>query len=234
VNTLRKLYRSLEASTESPHLVLDVGCLGFGQLRLTKELALDNIKHFGVDYCEPDDIPKDFTFKKADLSKQPIPYDDDRFDIVVASHIIEHIIDPISFFGECLRVCKPGGIVYLEAPSERSIWLPSMPFEHEKFYSLNYYDDPTHLARPWTPQSFYRLAKYFHCEPIVAKHKVSWKHRLLFPLLFCFAVLTKDARRMETYCWQAIGWACYIVVRKPNDLYGLPHFSYFLPSCRCK
>ena len=111
-----------------------------------RRLGLLRLKHFGIDYCDPAKIPEGFVFKKVDLNHQPIPFDDDQFDLVVASHVIEHLGKPLEFFAECARVCKPGGLIYFEAPSERSLLLPGMPFEHDKFFSTSFFDDPTHVS----------------------------------------------------------------------------------------
>src|SRR5437016_1881736 len=158
--------------------VLDLGCLGFHQVSNAQALRRVSLKHFGVDRVVPySEIPPGFVFKRADLDCEPLPFGDDLFDLVVASHIIEHLRDPIGFVAECIRVCKPGGRLYLEAPSERATLLPSMPFGYELFCSLSYFDDPTHISRPWTPQALFRLARYYSCEPLEARHIVSWKHR---------------------------------------------------------
>ena len=137
------------------------------------------------------------------------------FDVVVASHVIEHLKDPIGLIRECVRVCRPGGVIYLEAPSERSVWMPSMPFKWDRFHSLSFFDDPTHISRPWTPQAFYRLAKLLGCDPVDTRHLVSWPHRLLAPILIPLALLRRDARNLECWTWLIIGWSCCIVMRKP-------------------
>jgi len=212
--------------------VLDVGCLGFSQMKNAHRLGLLKLKHFGVDYSECDQVPAGFVFKKADLNLQPLPFEDDQFDLVVASHIIEHLQRPIEFFGECARVCKPGGLMYFEAPSERSLLLPGMPFEHDKFFSTSFFDDPTHCSRPWTPQSFHRLARYFSCEPLKTGYRVSWKVRLLFPAICIYSLITRNGKLLEACCWAAFGWASYLEVRKPGNLCGKPGFHYYIPSNR--
>jgi SAM-dependent methyltransferase len=47
----------------------------------------------------------------------PLPFDDDSFDIVVASSVLEH--DPFFWetFCELARVCRPNGHIYLNVPS---------------------------------------------------------------------------------------------------------------------
>ena len=213
--------------------VMDVGCLGFAQVKLANSMGLRGLRHSGVDYCESKDgIPEGFTFRKADLNYEPMPFADDEFDLVVASHVIEHLSKPIDFFGECVRVCKPGGLMYFEAPSERSLLLPGMPFERDKFFSLSFYDDPTHSQRPWTPQSFHRLSKYYSCDPLEVGYCTSLGHRVLFPFRLIAALVTKNGKKLELCCRGALGWASYLVVRKPASVKGKPEFYYYIPQDR--
>ncbi len=214
--------------------VLDVGCANFRQVALCRDLGLHDIRHFGVDYCEPvGGAPDGVGFRKADLDREPIPFEDDSFDFVVASHIMEHLLRPVDFFGECARVCKPGGYMYYEAPSERSLFLPGMPLEHDKFFCLSFFDDPTHTSRPWTPQALHRLARYFSCEPLQTGYLYGpWRRRLLFPLYLLYAWMRRSARLVETYSWEALGWASFLVARKPPGLSGKPPFRYYIPEDR--
>jgi SAM-dependent methyltransferase len=222
---IRKVYEKLPRNGT----VLDVGCVGFKQVDIGRSLGMASLQHFGVDYCKPEGaLPEGFVFKQADLSCEKLPFAEDTFDLVVASHIIEHVSKPVEFFGDCLRVCKPGGCLYLEAPSERSLWLPGMPFNHELFHSLSFFDDPTHCSRPWSPQALYRLTKYYSCEPVKTDYLISWVHRLLAPVSIPFAFITRH--RLFMWCvWQTVGWASYLVARKPTHIKGQPPFRYYVP-----
>ena len=212
--------------------VLDVGCFGFGQVAKAKELNRSDLRHAGVDYCEPQSFPAGFDFRKADLNREPIPFPDDTFDLVVASHIIEHLDDGVVFFGECLRVLKPGGLLYVEAPSERSLWLPSMPYQRDSFFSLSFFDDPTHRLRPWPPQALHRLTLYYGCEPLHSSYIQSWKCVFLLPVYLLNAWLKRSGSRLEGAVWGAIGWACYLIAKKPESLSGKPPFFYYIPKSR--
>jgi len=212
--------------------VLDVGCHGFHQVTKARSLGRGDCHHSGVDYCVPEEVPQGFTFRKADLNWEPIPFPDDSFDLVVASHIIEHLDDGVAFFGECLRVVKPGGLLYVEAPSERSLWLPSMPFQRDSFFSISFFDDPTHRLRPWPPQALHRLTRYYGCEPLASAHIQSWRRLLFLPLYLLHAWMRKSGARFESAVWIAIGWACFLVARKPSSSPGKPEFRYFIPMNR--
>ena len=225
---LESIYRSLEPGAR----ILDVGCFGFRQLEFTRSLGLEGLQHFGVDYNEYPELPAGFVYRRADLNRAPLPFEDDQFDCVVASHVIEHLNHPVEFFGECIRVCKPGGFVHLEAPSERALMLPGMPFKHDSFFSTSFYDDPTHTGRPWSPQAFHRLTRYYGCEPMATGYRKSWRRRLLLPFTLPYALLTRNGRMLEEVVWGAVGWASYATLKKPTSLRGAPPFTYYVPSDR--
>ncbi|WP_460445738.1 class I SAM-dependent methyltransferase [Angustibacter aerolatus] len=44
---------------------------------------------------------------------------DDRFDLVLASHVIEHTTSLIDFLNECTRLLRPGGVLALVVPDHR-------------------------------------------------------------------------------------------------------------------
>jgi len=226
MKSLEECYKCLPDNSR----ILDVGCLGFEQMHFGQKLRPNSFSYFGVDYCKPKEIPLNFEFKQADLNKENIPFLDDQFDLVVAKHIIEHLKDPIAMVGELFRVCKPGGFLYIEAPSERSLLMPGMFFSHDKFFSLSFFDDPTHFSRPWTPQSLYRLTKLYSCDPLKVDYQYSLKHRLCFPFVFLFCLLTKNGKLLERSIWQTIGWASYLIAKKPEHLIGKPEFNYYIPE----
>ena len=52
----------------------------------------------------------------ADCSR--LPFADGSFDLVVHSHVLEHVADDVAVLRECLRVLRPGGRVVFNVPFE--------------------------------------------------------------------------------------------------------------------
>ena len=50
----------------------------------------------------------------------PLPYPNDRFDLVVSMDVVEHLTDPGPWVRELLRVTKPDGMLFLTTPNYAS------------------------------------------------------------------------------------------------------------------
>jgi SAM-dependent methyltransferase len=48
---------------------------------------------------------------------RPLPYADERFDAVVSMDVIEHVVEPLAWVKEALRVLKPNGLLFLTTPN---------------------------------------------------------------------------------------------------------------------
>ena len=59
--------------------------------------------------------PVDYVLKPGRLTESI----DDRFDYILASHLLEHTVCMISFLQDCQELLKPGGIVSLALPDKR-------------------------------------------------------------------------------------------------------------------
>lgn len=51
-----------------------------------------------------------------------LPFHDHALDYVIASHVLEHVANPIAALVEWYRVLRPGGIIYLVVPDRRATW----------------------------------------------------------------------------------------------------------------
>jgi len=50
----------------------------------------------------------------------PLPYGDERFDLVVAMDVVEHLHDPLPWLKELVRVTRRGGELFLTTPNYAS------------------------------------------------------------------------------------------------------------------
>jgi len=69
-----------------------------------------------------------------DLNIFPYPIADNTFDEINATHIIEHLNDPIGFMREMCRILKTGGTIFVETPHFSSRVAYSEP-QHTLFFS---------------------------------------------------------------------------------------------------
>ena len=73
-------------------------------------------------------------------------YADESFDTVYASHILEHLSDPIEGVKNWLRICKQGGVVFISLPHrdlyEKKKTLPSRWNADHKYFYLPLTSEP--------------------------------------------------------------------------------------------
>ena len=201
--------------------VMDYGCLGWKLLGMSTR---KDLQHHGCDITQPAEIPNGAYFYLIDQQKNKIATEGDKFDLVVASHVLEHVYHPIDLFQELVRITKPDGLIYLETPSERSIMVKSTknPDSHAFF---SFWDDPTHI-RPWTPASLYRLAISCGCVPTYWGYKGTWKDKIIFPFLYLYYKIVDDEYKIAQILKPAIGWECFLVAKKSKNIKGIHKYVY--------
>lgn len=116
-HTIRLLRALCIGLTESSK-ILDLGC---GTGKLVYEFRRRGFSCFGVDivdsYKETVKLDPghgllptgDVIFSRIDTNKAyHLPFDDNSFDFVLSSEVLEHVLDYESVFGEIQRILKPG------------------------------------------------------------------------------------------------------------------------------
>ena len=70
----------------------------------------------GIDLCIDKDLPNDRPFVRADLNFL-LPFKSNSFDVVVCSHVLEHLDSPIKVLWEIKRVLKEEGVLLWGFPN---------------------------------------------------------------------------------------------------------------------
>lgn len=140
---------------------LDVGSSTGNTISHFVELRPD-IHFVGVD-CEDYGhlMPKGVEFRRVNIITDTLPFPDNYFDSISMMHVMEHLPQFGRAPSELARVLKPGGRMYVEGPSPRSILFPSSAGH----ITLNFYDDPTHIA----PLSKGRIVRVFGVDGLRVK-----------------------------------------------------------------
>jgi SAM-dependent methyltransferase len=142
--------------------VIDYGCYNWMAAAHAAEAGRDDLEHIGIDlHAEPPGRPAGARFSLLPAAGAPLP--EGEADLVVAANVLEHCRDAVGVFGTLIAAARPGGLVYVEAPSEFTLFMRSDPDVEGHAYS-SFWDDPTHV-RPWPPAALYRLALSYGARP---------------------------------------------------------------------
>jgi SAM-dependent methyltransferase len=147
------------ATLAAGQTVIDCGCFGW---RLADACASSGHRLVGLDRVEPPGRPPGAAFARLDGAQAALP--GDVGDLVVASHVLEHVAEPVPFFAELVRLARPGGLLWVEAPSDLSAERRASDHPTDNRFD-SFWDDPTHV-RPYTPAALYRLALSCQCLPL--------------------------------------------------------------------
>jgi SAM-dependent methyltransferase len=119
--------------------ILDAGC-AMGDLL---DRFPDRIRH-GVD------ISSDYLAIAASRGivtvqamLEALPYPDAMFDLVIATDVLEHVLDLNAVVREIIRVLKPGGYIVARCPNGEDLATYADPAQIWRFVHLRRFDVPT-------------------------------------------------------------------------------------------
>lgn len=99
--TPKRLYARLEKEYSNKNAaILDIGV---GKNKFPGSIGIDIRPHSIADIVH-------------DLNKFPWPFENDKFDLILCRHIIEHLPATDKVMEEIYRICKKGGRVVIEVP----------------------------------------------------------------------------------------------------------------------
>ena len=112
-------------------------------LHVAPELPITRILRMMSRYYVTADLQRDDCDVRLDLCHLPLA--DASFDVIVASHVLEHIVDDRDALAEIYRVLRPGGTAILVVPitTEETIdWGYNDPQrnDHVRECGLDYFD----------------------------------------------------------------------------------------------
>jgi len=112
------------------------------------------------------DLIDDDVDYKVDICR--MPFDDDSFDVIFASHVLEHVSDDNMALSEIVRVLKPNGFAILPVPVVSPVTIEYHTenineFGHVRTIGLDYFD---------------KFKKYFSIVEILDSSKYDEKYQL--------------------------------------------------------
>ncbi len=130
----KSIVKKIETSGGNENHMLDLGVYPGTLTRILKTLLGDKILCSGAG-LKVDERFKEFTtsflnrcvpaeldpFYAQSKTVQPLDFDDQTFDIVTATEILEHLISPLHFISEGVRVLRKGGIFIITTPNVSNI-----------------------------------------------------------------------------------------------------------------
>jgi SAM-dependent methyltransferase len=110
-----------------------------------RDAAPENSKYVGVDFCAGEGV--DLILEDA----YKFPFLDNTFDVLVTSSCFEHSEMFWLSFLECIRVLKPNGLLYCNAPSS------NMPYHRFPVDCWRFFPDSGQALEKWGKYSGYNL-----------------------------------------------------------------------------
>jgi 2-polyprenyl-3-methyl-5-hydroxy-6-metoxy-1,4-benzoquinol methylase len=170
-----------------------------------------DLKFASVDISgQPEHTPRNTDFARADLETDRLPWPDRSFDSITCMHVIEHLRSADNLWREVARLLKPGGRVYMETPGPESVATPSPPDALRGKVTLNFYDDPTHIA-PVPVAALVQGARSQDLVVVRTGRSRNWLFVAAYPVLALLGHTRK--RYVAKLHWT--GWSAYLVAERP-------------------
>ncbi len=198
------------ATTRSGGALLDLGASDGETLRHIAELRPD-LRLFAADIRgSPENYPSRCQFHRGDLQKERLPWAEGSMAAITCMHLVEHLNDLSHLIEEVKRLLEPGGRAYFETPHPRTLKLASPRGRAAGTFTLNFYDDPTHV-RLVAIGALAQLARGAGLEVAAAGTSRNW----LFAAAHLVYQFLPPSRQKYTARVHWIGWSAYLIVRRP-------------------
>lgn len=100
--------------------LLDLGC---GRGEFLRGFIRCGLNGYGVDQSSiAKSLCPEAEILQSDLVNEPLPYDDNSFNVVFSKSVLEHFYYPEKLVMEIYRIVKPGGLVITMVPDWESVY----------------------------------------------------------------------------------------------------------------
>jgi 2-polyprenyl-3-methyl-5-hydroxy-6-metoxy-1,4-benzoquinol methylase len=191
--------------------LLDLGSSDGETLRHMAELRPD-LHLFAADKAgQPEKYPAGCQFRRADLERDRLPWTDGSMDAITCMHLIEHLDGVFSLLTEAARLLKPGGRIYFETPHPRTLSLPSLKGTAAATFTMNFFDDPTHV-RLVTIDALTEQVRKAGLEVTASGTSRNWLFAASWPLF----IFLPTSRKKFTAHVHWLGWSAFLIACRPR------------------
>jgi len=202
---------SFVAATSHKGNLLDLGSSDGETLGHFAELRPDLV-FFAADKAgRPENYPPGCAFQRIDFESENLPWPDRSMDAITCMHLVEHLDDLTLLLREIARLLKPGGRVYFETPHPKTLLLPSAPGKASGTFTMNFFDDATHV-RPVPVGVLAQRLRSSGLEITGSGISRNWIFASLWPLY----ALMPASRKKFTARVHWLGWSAYITAIRPS------------------
>jgi SAM-dependent methyltransferase len=134
---------------------------------------------------------------------------DGNFDVIILSHIIEHLLNGSEILDRACKRLAPDGLIYCEYPRFASTRLPSA------FGTLNFWDDPTHVRL----YSMLEILNVLNANGIRIEAfgvRRFWRRIAVMPIRALHSLIREGRLRGGDF-WDLLGFAEYALGRRPRE-----------------
>lgn len=205
-NWLMKLRHDREFKKQSHHIkgkVIDLGC---GNAPYKREMLKIADNYTGIDWtasCNVDIV--------ADITKKLV-LEDNSADTILCFQVLEHIPNPIFLLGECYRVLKSGGVLFLTIPFQFRIH--EAPHDYYRFtrYAIEY----MLVKAGFREFAIDEMGGFWYTVLLKINYFIATKTRifkyLFVPIFFINQVLALGLDKLVTSSQETIGYT--VIVKK--------------------
>lgn len=206
-NKFKYFYKELK---DKEFTLLDIGAGSHSAQKTIKWFP--KCKYSGIDLSKDyRNDEKDFELMEAfyEMDLTQLKFDkipDNHYDVIMMTHIIEHLHNGDKVIEGLLPKLKQGGHIYIEYPGFKSTQLPSMKD------CLNYFDDKTHV-RIYSVKELMNLLMKNNMQVIKGGTRRSWIHIILLPVNWLYQRI-KLGYTPGGIFWDLLGFAEFVYARK--------------------